>query len=263
MIGSSLIIFADISSANVTFSNVYGVTTSNAYDMDVQLVESVEDSFSIQVQSSAATSAYTVIVPPSATNVQASIALDQGNANTLTFDSPQPIASLNITAPIGTFYSATGFSVMGSASHYNCTTGLCAPVGAKITNLSPNGTANLGIEDPSINPVAGSKYVEITYINNDVAISTSWTDGRNARNITVQINNAAPVRLEVPLSGRSSELYSPMRGWGDPATLGILVDGFGTGKSVNGTDEIVVGNVGGENGVQSYGADFVGLRVLW
>lgn len=100
--------------------------------------------------------------------------------------------------------------------------------------------------------------MEITYINNDVALSTSWTTGRNARNITVAVNGASAVRLEVPLSGRSSELFSPMDGWGDPATLGVLVDGWAAGEGV---DRVVVGNVGGDAGVQPYAADFVGLRV--
>ena len=72
------------------------------------------------------------------------------------------------------------------------------------------------------------------------------------------VNDNAPVRLEVPLSGRSSELFSPGMGWYDSATLGVLVPGFGTGS---GNDTIVVSNVGGEEGAQSYGADFVGMKV--
>lgn len=72
------------------------------------------------------------------------------------------------------------------------------------------------------------------------------------------VNGASPVRLEVPLSGRSSELFSPGLGWEDSATLGVLVGGWGTGS---GSDVVVIGNNGGGAGVTSYAADFVGLRV--
>lgn len=51
-----------------------------------------------------------------------------------------------------------------------------------------------------------------------------------------------------------------MKGWGDSASLGLLVEGWGSGDE--GVDTVTVGNEGGENGVQSYGADFVGLTVL-
>lgn len=91
-----------------------------------------------------------------------------------------------------------------------------------------------------------------------MSLSTSWGDGRNARNITIAVNGNTPVRLEVPLSGKSSELYSTGLGWYDSAELGVLVPGFGVGS---GSDTIVIGNVGGDGGVTSYGADFVGLRI--
>jgi len=49
-----------------------------------------------------------------------------------------------------------------------------------------------------------------------------------------------------------------MDGWGDTAIFGVSISGFGVGT---GSDEIVIGNVGGASGVQSFGADFVGLAV--
>ena len=106
-----------------------------------------------------------------------------------------------------------------------------------------------------------SRYIELIYINNDVALETSWTNGTNSRNITVAVNKAAPVRLEVPLSGRSSELFSPMKGWGDPAMLGMLVHGFGTGGR---EDKTVVSNANGAccGSVQPDGPHFVGLRII-
>lgn len=68
------------------------------------------------------------------------------------------------------------------------------------------------------------------------------------------------MRLEVPLSGKSSKLFSPIRGWGDAATLGVLVDKFGSGEG--GEDRVVVSNAGGDDGVQPDGAHFVGLRIV-
>lgn len=71
------------------------------------------------------------------------------------------------------------------------------------------------------------------------------------------VNSEDPVRIEVPLSGRHSELFGPGLGWWDTATLGLLTSGW-----KEGLNEVVVGNVGGDEGFQSYGADFVGIRVL-
>lgn len=71
------------------------------------------------------------------------------------------------------------------------------------------------------------------------------------------VNSEDPVRIEVPLSGRHSELFGPGLGWWDTSTLGLLTSGW-----KEGLNEVVVGNVGGDEGFQSYGADFVGIRVL-
>ena len=103
------------------------------------------------------------------------------------------------------------------------------------------------------------KYVLIDYTNNDVAIANSWT-GTNTRNLTVSVNGNAPTRLELPLAGRSSELFSVDRGWDDSSSFGALVGGFG--RTI-GIDEVVIGNMGGAEGVQPMGAYFVGMRVFW
>lgn len=63
-------------------------------------------------------------------------------------------------------------------------------------------------------------------------------------------------RIEVPLSGRSSELYSVDHGWQDTGVFGVLVEGWAVGGN-----EVVVGNVDGDEGVQSYGADLVDIGV--
>jgi alpha-galactosidase len=98
------------------------------------------------------------------------------------------------------------------------------------------------------------------YTNNDVAIANSWTNGTNTRNLTIGINGNAPTRLELPLAGRSSELFSVDKGWDDSGTFGVLVDGL---DMESGKAEVAIGNVGGADGVQPMGAEFVGMRVFW
>ena len=102
-----------------------------------------------------------------------------------------------------------------------------------------------------------SKYVEIYFCNNDIAFSTSWTTGTNTRNMTISVNNVV-TRVELPLSGRSSELFSPGKGWEDTGMFGVLLDGW-----TDGNNEVVVGNVYGSQGLVNYAADFVGLGVYW
>lgn len=75
--------------------------------------------------------------------------------------------------------------------------------------------------------------------------------------MTITINGEV-TRIEVPLSGRSSELFSPGLGWQDTGVFGVLTTGW-----VNGVNEVVIGNVYGAEGLVNYGADFVGLGVHW
>jgi len=102
-----------------------------------------------------------------------------------------------------------------------------------------------------------SKYVDIYFCNNDIAFQTSWDYGTNTRNLTIAVNGVT-TRVELPLSGRSSELFSPGKGWEDTGVFGVLLDGW-----TDGNNEVVVGNVYGNQGLVSYGADFVGLGVYW
>lgn len=81
--------------------------------------------------------------------------------------------------------------------------------------------------------------------------------GTNTRNMTISVNNIT-TRIEVPLSGRSSELFSPGLGWEDTSVFGVLTDGW-----IEGSNEVVVGNENGAEGLVSQGADFVGLGVYW
>jgi alpha-galactosidase len=112
------------------------------------------------------------------------------------------------------------------------------------------------------NYISGPKYISVYYCNNDIAFATSWTTGTNTRNLTISVGGTT-TRIEVPLSGRSSELYSVDLGWEDSGTFGVLTEGWPI-DGVEGDKVLIgVGNVGGSEGVQSYGADFVGLEVWW
>lgn len=70
------------------------------------------------------------------------------------------------------------------------------------------------------------------------------------------MNDAEPVRLEVPLSGRHSELFGPGLGWWDSARLGVLTEGWEVGLN-----EVVLGNEGGEGGFTRFAPDVVGITV--
>jgi alpha-galactosidase len=75
--------------------------------------------------------------------------------------------------------------------------------------------------------------------------------------MTISVNGVT-TRVELPLSGRSSELFSPGLGWQDTGVFGVLLPGW-----TNGENRIIVGNIYGDEGLVSYGADFVGLGVYW
>jgi alpha-galactosidase len=195
-------------------------------------------------------------LPASSSSLSVSgLTFDAGDQNTLSVISPRPPLSLSITNPPPIFYPSTDFTVVGDATRVQCYTGLCVPVGWKIGDLSPGGSATISITAPT--SYTGTKFVEMYFCNNDIALSTSWTTGTNTRNMTITVNNVT-TRIEVPLSGRSSELFSPGLGWEDTGTFGVLLDGW-----VEGSNNIVVGNIYGDQGLVSWGADFVGLSVQW
>lgn len=199
------------------------------------------------MKSAASSQTSTVTLASNTARVTLPITLDAGNANSLTVQHQLSIDSITITPPESTYYPNTDFTTTGYATSTTCGTGYCIPVGSKIGYIGPGGTAVTTISATS----AGTKFVEIDYINNEIAFSS----GFNARNITVTVNGGTPTRLEVPLSGRHSELFGPGLGWWDTATLGVLTDGW-----VQGNNEVVIGNDGGA-GYSVYAADFVGLRV--
>ncbi|RHZ44082.1 alpha-galactosidase D [Aspergillus thermomutatus] len=229
-------------SQTTTFESIYAATTSTNYTLTITFSRPSTETITITTSSG-----QTLAISSKSTR----IALASGS-NTITIRHTTPIESIQITPPTGTYYANTIFSVTGSAQHTTCASG-CNPVGSKIGYLDPTSNAYTWISATT----PGSKYLEIDYINNEVGFSSTWGWGSNSRNLTVSVNDGAPVRLEVPLSGRHSELYSPGKGWWDTATLGVLTSGWKRGEN-----KVVIGNEGGEDGFQSYAADFVGVRVL-
>nr|Q0CVX4.2 RecName: Full=Probable alpha-galactosidase D; AltName: Full=Melibiase D; Flags: Precursor [Aspergillus terreus NIH2624] len=245
-------IFGSSRGQGTVFKSVYAGSTSENYTLAINFAKTIPSASKITVQVGANRQKLSIAVPPSRQQVTATIPLVAGSNNTITISHSHPITAIQVTSPNGTYYPATQFSLTGAARHETCGEGFCQPVGSKVSYLSPNSTAR-GVIPAS----AGTKYVEIDYINNEVAFSSSWGWGANSRNLTISLNGGEPVRLEVPLSGRHSELFGPGKGWWDTATLGVSVDGWKEGDN-----EVVVGNVNGEKGFQPYAADFVGLRVF-
>ncbi|KAF7617600.1 hypothetical protein AFLA_006516 [Aspergillus flavus NRRL3357] len=243
--------FATSTGSSTTFESIYGVTTSFRYNITVKLSEASSSS-DVKIQSTASNKTITAQVSASGTEASAQIPLLAGSSNSITIVSPQSVDAITITPPNGTYFPNTAFTTIGDADTVSCGAGYCQPVGSKIGNISTNGTARAVIP-----ATAGTKYLAIDYINNDVAFDSAWDWGSNSRNLTVSVNGNKPVRIEVPLSGQHSELFGPGKGWWDTATIGVLTEGW-----KDGDNDVVIGNEGGESGFTSYGPDFVGLRVL-
>ena len=240
----------------MTFNSIYANTTSANHTLVVTFSKSSTKATSITVQSSSTKQKRKIDVAASSKTASSSLQLSAGAGNTITISSTLPIDSIQIKSPTGIYYPSTAFSLAGSAILTQCGTGYCQPVGSKIGYLDSTNTAKITVP-ATVSSTTSSKYVELDYINNDIAFSTSWGLGSNSRNITVSLNGGSPVRLEVPLSGRHSELFGPGLGWWDTSSLGVLIDGW-----KDGDNELVVGNDAGSNAFQSWGADFVGLRVF-
>jgi alpha-galactosidase len=186
-------------------------------------------------------------------NITHGLSLLSSSTNNISIISSVDIASLSITPPKSQFYAATSFTTQGIATLATCNKGGCAPVGKRIRFLSPKGTASLQLSAPT----AGSKFVKVYFTNNDIAFASAFSSGTNTRNLTLSVNGNVQ-RIEVPLSGNSSELFSPGDGWGAVGIYNVTLDGWKQGSNT-----LLVGNKWGYSGVQSYGADFVGVEVFW
>lgn len=234
----------------VTFSNVYGSTTSSSYSGNLTFPEASQTLTEIKVNRQ------TYSLPAGSTSLTIPLLLLASSNNTISIQSSLRPTTLFIAPPKPFFYPSTSFTPSGSAIITTCHPSLCVPVGSKIGYLSSTGSASLSITSPS-NTTTGAKFTEVYFINNDIALATAWEYGTNTRNLTIGVNGVV-TRIEVPLSGKSSELFSPGKGWEDTGVFGVLVGGWKEGEN-----EVVVGNVGGDTGLVGWGADFVGLGVWW
>ncbi|KAJ5375945.1 hypothetical protein N7509_012831 [Penicillium cosmopolitanum] len=251
--------FASVNGNTYTFESIYANTSSSNHAIVVQFASATKKS-SLKITDSLEQITKTVSVPASQKSVSAKLALSAGGDNKLVIESPNTIKSIEIQTPAGKYYPCTEFSISGSAKIETCDSGFCKPTGSKLSyiNSSNKGSANVQVTLPaSSKNETILKYIEVDFTNNDIALSTSWGLGSNSRNITISVNDDKPVRLEVPLSGKHSELFGPGKGWWDTSTLGLLVGGWKSGDNV-----VVVGNEAGDDSFQSYGADFVGLKVF-
>ncbi|KAJ5931020.1 hypothetical protein N7466_006513 [Penicillium verhagenii] len=250
-------LFATSSGTTTTFNSVYANTTSSSHTVSIEFSTAPSKATTIQLSTSTNTTSQTISVPASSKTITAKLSLTAGSTNTITVKSATAIEAITIQAPTGTYYAGeTDFTLAGSAVIEDCGTSGCAPIGYKIGYISSTGTATATIP-ATVSSANGTeaKYIEIDYINNDVAFSTTWEWGSNSRNITIAVNGGNPVRLEVPLSGHQSELFSAGLGWYDSATLGLLVDGW-----KNGDNTVVVANAADTDVSATWGADFVGFR---
>jgi len=248
--------------SSLLFTDIYGVTDSDHYTLTVSFTDAPSSTYPISISTNNGP-VQQLTMASGNTALQATISLKASNANTIRIASPAAIdlSSISISTPPGTYLYANNFTLVNNApTRVACPPGKCIG-GSKIGYLSPAAFARVtAASDASPTSPTTSKLVEVFYANNDVALASAWGDGRNARNITVQVNDAPAVRLEVPLSGRSSELFSPGDGWFDVGSLAILVPGFG-GRA--GGDVITIGNdrTGLGPGVTWNAADLIAIKV--
>lgn len=243
-----------------TFDSIFANTTSSNHTVIIQFTSPTTEKTVIKLGTSLGPDTQTISVPASHKSVSSKLALSAGANNKLHLESSSPIESIQIHSPNGKYYPCTAFSPSGSAELEKCDAGFCMPTGSKLSYLNSSNKASVNVH--ATIPTSSSngtalKFIELDFTNNDVAFSTSWGLGANSRNITISVNDGKPVRLEVPLSGKHSELFGPGKGWWDTSTLGLSVTGWKDGDNI-----VVVGNEAGDDAFQSYGADFVGLRVF-
>lgn len=145
----------------IHLSDVYGLTSSVECTMTLFFPEPVASETTISVTSSASAQGTIVLAPVSATSISISITLTAAHDNGVRI-STSPLAAISsatLTPPTGLYYPATSFSLHGNANLTTCPAGTCAPVGSKIGNLSPNGSASITIQNPHKSAVSGPKYI--------------------------------------------------------------------------------------------------------
>ncbi|KAL4735441.1 alpha-galactosidase D [Aspergillus similis] len=246
-------VFAATNGDVITFHNIYAVTSSPNFVLNISLAEVAATATKLTITTGSSKMPISASIPAGSSSISVSVSLTAGSNNIITFRNTPPLSSITLSPPEPTYYTGTqDFTLISPAGPYTCPDTFCLPAGSKIVDLSTESAAAAHINSST----SGSKYVEIDYINNEVAFDSSWGWGSNSRNLTIRVNDNDPVRLEVPLSGRHSELFGPGLGWWDSGRLGVLTNGWREG-----TNELVLGNEGGEGGFTGYAPDVVGIAV--
>nr|Q5AX28.2 RecName: Full=Alpha-galactosidase D; AltName: Full=Melibiase D; Flags: Precursor [Aspergillus nidulans FGSC A4]ABF50881.1 alpha-galactosidase [Aspergillus nidulans] len=246
-------VFAATNRDVTTFSDVYAITSSPNFVLNITLTEVTAAATNITIITDSSRRPISTSIPAGSSSISTSVSLIAGSNNTITIRNAPPLSSITLSPPEPTYYTgAQDFTLTSPAGAYTCPDAYCLPAGSKIVDLSTESAATAHINSST----SGSKYLEIDYINNEVAFDSSWGWGANSRNLTIKVNDNNPVRLEVPLSGRHSELFGPGLGWWDSGRLGVLTDGW-----IKGTNELVLSNEGGEGGFTKYAPDVVGIAV--
>lgn len=174
--------------------------------------------------------------------------------NTVALKFPKELgeATLQIEDPLPDLIPSTSFKPKGASSLITCAKDFCTPVGSKFVDLTPENSAVATIRAPP-GTLAGAKYLKVYFCNNDIAFASAFTDGTNTRNLTISVNGVL-TGFELPLSGNSSEIFGPTKGWQDSGSFPVLVDNWNAEDN-----QVVVGNEGGHY----MGADFVGFDIYW
>ncbi|KAL4976033.1 alpha-galactosidase D [Aspergillus desertorum] len=246
-------IFSSTTGDVTTFSDVYAVTSSPNFVLNVTLSEPAAAATNITITTGSSKTPISASISAGSSSISTSVSLIAGTNNTITFRNAPSISSITLTPPEPTYYTGTqNFTLTSPAGSYTCPDAFCFPAGSKIVELSTESAATAHITSST----SGPKYLEIDYINNEVAFDSSWGWGSNSRNLTIRVNDNEPVRLEVPLSGRHSELFGPGLGWWDSGRLGVLTGGWREGSN-----DVVLGNEGGEGGFTAYAPDIVGVAI--
>ncbi|KAL4906733.1 hypothetical protein BDW74DRAFT_177042 [Aspergillus multicolor] len=181
-------IFAAKNVGATTFGAVYRVTSSPNYGLKVTLAQPSQGA-NITIATISSKAPVSVSVPAGSSSITTHISLATSSNNTITIHNAPAISSIQVTPPNSTYYTGTeDFTLSDSADTFTCLDDFCIPTGSKITNLSTNSSATTQI--PSM--AQGFKYIEIDYINNEVAFDSAWEWGSNSRNLTIRVNDAEP-----------------------------------------------------------------------
>jgi alpha-galactosidase len=125
--------------------------------------------------------------------------------------------------------------------------GQCLPAGSKAINIGAGPDAASVSFTGVTAKTAGTKLVDLDFVNYGIAWETSWKrpQGTSARNVTVSVNGAAAQLYTLPISGSN---------WFDSGRLTLDLPGFVAGDNNTVVFKAVTGLV-------SMAPDIVGFQL--